>query len=479
MAISVDVVISGKTETSVQGKASTAIVTTNLQEDKLATKGGIISGSIIPKDTDTINLGSPSKRFLNLYAKSAHLAADTLHLGTEAKISASAGGGFSFDTDGETVFGDIKVRNLTVTGTQSVINSTNLSVKDNIIIINDGETGAGITLTSGGLVVDRGTLADATLLFNDNTDSFELNFPISANGSGLALAPNLVATGQTLQAQITTNDSDIATLTTNLASTGATVAANLITTGNLVESKVDTLSGQAVLQSMTGNFATHIKDLDDVTLAGNQGKFLKVNSAGDGITYDIPAGGGGNVTGAVKFTGLIDAPNDYSSLITEFPANGGLVAVNSTSESLVYLNSGTFATDPDLVATGNTLDSKRDTLSGNLITTGNNLQAQITSNDSDITSLNANLISTGNNLENQIIGNDADITALSGNLITTGTTLTNTIISTGNHLDSLRDILSGNLISSGNTLDEKRNTLSGNLISTGNTLDQKRDIIKR
>ena len=135
MAISVDVVISGKTETSVQGKASTAIVTTNLQEDKLATKGGIISGSIIPKDTDTINLGSPSKRFLNLYAKSAHLAADTLHLGTEAKISASAGGGFSFDTDGETVFGDIKVRNLTVTGTQSVINSTNLSVKDNIIII--------------------------------------------------------------------------------------------------------------------------------------------------------------------------------------------------------------------------------------------------------------------------------------------------------------------------------------------------------
>ena len=470
MAISVDVVISGKTETSVEGKTSTAVVTTNLQEDKLATKGGIISGSILPHQTDTVNLGSPSKRFLNLYAKSAHLAADTLHLGTEAKISASAGGGFSFDTEGETTFGDIKVRNLTVTGTQSVINSTDLSVKDNIIIINDGEAGAGITLTSGGLVVDRGTLADATLLFNDNTDSFELNFPISANGSGLALAPNLVATGQTLQAQITTNDSDIATLTTNLASTGATVAANLITTGNLVESKVDTLSGQSVLQSMTGNFATHIKDLDDVTLAGNQGKYLKVNAAGDGISYDIPpvTGVGGEGGGAVKFTGLVDAPNDYSSLQTEFPSNGGLVAVNSTSESLVYLNSGTFATDPDLVATGNTLDSQRDTLSGNLITTGNNLQTQITSNDSDIASINTNIISTGNNLENQIISNDADITTLSGNLITTGTTLTNTIITTGNHLDSLRNILSGNLISSGNALDEKRNTLSLFFISIFN-----------
>ena len=470
MAISVDVIISGKTETSVEGKTSTAVVTTNLQEDKLATKGGIISGSILPHQTDTVDLGSPSKRFLNLYAKSAHLAADSLHLGDEAKISASAGGGFSFDTAGETVFGDIKVRNLTVTGAQSIISSTDLAVKDNIIIINSGEAGAGITLTSGGLVIDRGTLENATILFNDNTDRFELNFPISVDGSELALAPNLVITGQTLQAQITTNDSDIATLTTNLVSTGATVAANLITTGNFVESKVDTLSGQAVLQSMTGNFATHIKDLDDVTLAGNQGKFLKVNSAGDGITYDIPAGGGGNVTGAVKFTGLIDAPNDYSSLLTEFPANGGLVAVNSTSESLVYLNSGTFATDPDLVATGNTLDSQRDTLSGNLISTGNSLQAQITSNDSDIASINTNIISTGNNLENQIIGNDADITTLSGNLITTGTTLTNAIITTGNHLDSLRNTLSGNLISSGNTLDNKRDTLSGNLITTGTTL---------
>jgi hypothetical protein len=526
MAISVDVVISGKTETSVEGKTSTAVVTTNLQEDKLGTKGGIISGSILPHQTDTVDLGSPSKRFLNLYAKTAHLAADSLKLGDEATISAGPGGGFSFDTDGETIFGDIKVRNLTVTGTQSVISSTDLAVKDNIIIINSGEAGAGITLTSGGLVVDRGTLENATILFNDNTDRFELNFPIAVDGSELALAPNLVVTGQTLQGQITTNDTDIANLTTNLQSTGSTVAANLITTGqtlttnlastgSYLTTEVNTLSGLSVFHSMTGNFATHIKDLDDVTLAGNQGKYLKVNSAGDGISYDIPpvTGVGGEGGGAVKFTGLVDAPNDYSSLQTEFPANGGLVAVNSASESLVYLNSGVFATDHDLITTGNTLNSQRDalsgdlistgnaldaardTLSGNLISTGNNLQSQITSNDSDIASINTNLVSTGNkldslrdilsgnlissgnNLESQIINNDADISTLSGNLITTGTTLGNTIISTGNHLDSLRDTLSGNLISSGNTLDDKRDTLSGNLITTGQNLENDIDTL--
>ena len=526
MAISVDVVISGKTTTSVEGTASSAVVTTNLQEDKLGTKGGIISGSIIPNQNDAIDLGSPSKRFLNLYAKTAHLAADSLKLGDEATISAGPGGGFSFDTEGETVFGDIKVKNLTVTGTQSVISSTNLAIKDNIIIINSGEDGAGITLTSGGLVVDRGTLENATILFNDNTDRFELNFPISVDGSELAIVPNLITTGQTLQGQILTNDTDIANLTTNLNSTGTTLAANLnstgttvatnlVTSGQYLTSEVSTLSGLSVFHSMTGNFATHIKDLDDVTLAGNQGKYLKVNSAGDGIAYDIPpvTGVGGEGGGAVKFTGLVDAPNDYSSLQTEFPANGGLVAVNSTSESLVYLNSGVFATDHDLITTGNTLNSQRDalsgdlistgnaldaardTLSGNLISTGNNLQSQITSNDSDIASINTNLVSTGNkldslrdilsgnlissgnNLESQIINNDADISTLSGNLITTGTTLTNTIISTGNHLDSLRDTLSGNLISSGNTLNDERDTLSGNLITTGQNLQNDIDTL--
>ncbi len=508
MAISVDVVISGKTETSVVGKTSTAIVTTNLQEDKLGTKGGIISGALLPHQTDTVDLGSPSKRFLNLYAKTAHLAADSLKLGDQATISAGAGGGFSFDTEGETIFGDIKVKNLTVTGTQSIISSTDLAVKDNIIIINNGEAGAGITLTSGGLVVDRGTLENATILFNDNTDRFELNFPIAVDGSELAIVPNLVATGQTLQGQITTNDTDIANLTTNLQSTGSTVASNLLTTGqtltanlastgSYLTTEVNTLSGLSVFRSMTGNFATHIKHLDDVTLAGNQGKYLKVNTAGDGISYDIPpvTGVGGEGGGAVKFTGLVDAPNDYSSLLTEFPANGGLVAVNSASESLVYLNSGVFATDGDLISTGNTLDVARNTLSGNLISTGNNLQSQITSNDSDIASINTNLVSTGNkldslrntlsgnlissgnNLESQIVSNDADISTLSGNLITTGTTLTNTIISTGNHLDSLRNILSGNLISSGNTLDNKRNILSGNLVTTGQNLQNDIDTV--
>ena len=546
MAIEVDVVISGTTATAVYDKATTAIITTNLQEDKLATKGGIITGPITPSTTDTIDLGSATKRFNAIYVKDAHLAGSSLHLGEAATISAGAGGGFSFDTDAETVFGDIRVRNLTVTGVQSVIESANLVIKDNIIVVNSGEVGAGITLTSGGLVIDRGTLENATFLFNDNTDKFEFNFPISVDGSELALVPNLIATGQTLQGQITLNDGDIVTLTTNLESTGSTVAANLITSGqtlttnlastgttvaanlvtsgqtlttnlastgatvaanlvtsgqtltsdlastgdtvaaNLVTSgqyltsEVGTLSGLSVFHSMTGNFATHFTDLDDIFLAGNQGKYLKVNAQGIGLAYDLPpvTGVGGEGGGATHFTGLVDTPNDYSSA-GNFPENGGLVVFNSTSEQIAYISSGAFASDVDLILSGNTLDSKRDTLSGNLISTGNaldaardalssnvvttgqTLQTQITDNDSDISTLTTNLITTGQTLQTQVTSNDADIVTLTTNLVSTGNNLESQIVSNDGDI-SILQTATGTL--QDQKFDKMGGTLSGDIV---------------
>ena len=51
-------------------------------------------------------------------------------------------------------------------------------------------------------------------------------------------------------------------------------------------------------------------------------------------------------------------------------------------------------------------------MSGNLITTGQTLQAQITSNDSDISTLTTNLGTTGQTLQTQITSNDSDISTL-------------------------------------------------------------------
>lgn len=53
--------------------------------------------------------------------------------------------------------------NLTVTGTQTTVNTTDTNITDNTIILNDGETGDGVTLGVAGLQVDRGTPDGSTI----------------------------------------------------------------------------------------------------------------------------------------------------------------------------------------------------------------------------------------------------------------------------------------------------------------------------
>jgi hypothetical protein len=57
---------------------------------------------------------------------------------------------------------------LTVLGTTTTVQSQDLVVDDNIIVINNGETGSGVTLDSAGIVVDRGSLVNAGVYFDEN-----------------------------------------------------------------------------------------------------------------------------------------------------------------------------------------------------------------------------------------------------------------------------------------------------------------------
>jgi hypothetical protein len=71
------------------------------------------------------------------------------------------------------VTGDLVVEGLTLT-----VAAENLNVTDNIITVNDGESGAGVTLIYSGLEVDRGSLSSASLLYDESADSW-----LIANGS--------------------------------------------------------------------------------------------------------------------------------------------------------------------------------------------------------------------------------------------------------------------------------------------------------
>ena len=82
-------------------------------------------------------------------------------------VIVQSGGTITLDTGPQV--GDVTVTgNLTVQGSTTTVTSQNLDVKDNILTLNSGETGAGITLDDSGLEMDRGTFVNALFTFNEN-----------------------------------------------------------------------------------------------------------------------------------------------------------------------------------------------------------------------------------------------------------------------------------------------------------------------
>ena len=68
--------------------------------------------------------------------------------------------------------------NLVVTGASSSIASTDTQIADNVITLNKGESGAGVTLTTAGLDIDRGSLTTASIYWNEHP-----GFIMSVDGS--------------------------------------------------------------------------------------------------------------------------------------------------------------------------------------------------------------------------------------------------------------------------------------------------------
>ena len=90
-----------------------------------------------------------------------------LRVNGDYNIKTEEGARITLDT-GPNV-GSVRVTgDLVVEGSTVVIAATNLDIEDNIIVLNKGETGAGVTLDYSGIEIDRGTLGDAALIWNEN-----------------------------------------------------------------------------------------------------------------------------------------------------------------------------------------------------------------------------------------------------------------------------------------------------------------------
>lgn len=84
------------------------------------------------------------------------------------KITVQNNGEITLDTGLNS--GQVRITgNLLVQGTTTTVNSSQVTIKDNIIELNSGETGPGISISSreSGLRIDRGSFVDAFFVFNE------------------------------------------------------------------------------------------------------------------------------------------------------------------------------------------------------------------------------------------------------------------------------------------------------------------------
>ena len=88
----------------------------------------------------------------------------------DTNISQNASTGVVTVDDDLVVTGD-----LTVQGSLTSIETTNTAITDNVIVLNSGETGAGITSVTSGIEIERGSEGNKTFVYHETNGQWELS----------------------------------------------------------------------------------------------------------------------------------------------------------------------------------------------------------------------------------------------------------------------------------------------------------------
>lgn len=126
----------------------------------------LVLDNLISGDSALSILGTPSSTW-------------QLNLGSGPKIK-NSGGIFELRNAADTAYTDLTVNALTIKGnvTQEggsfITQAETVSAKDNTILLNSGETGAGVTKGTAGIEIDRGTLPKYKFIFDESDDRFKV-----------------------------------------------------------------------------------------------------------------------------------------------------------------------------------------------------------------------------------------------------------------------------------------------------------------
>jgi hypothetical protein len=186
----------------------------------------------------------------------------TAKTGTFEKIYAS---NLVYNTGNQTIFGNKTfngntiINNLVVTGTETIVNTSVLNIANPYLLLNisGGATDGGIFFVTG--VGLTGINDSGPIIGFDHSNKFK--FGISTRNSDLSPLPD-IASVQEIRAYSGVADNKFATIT------------NLATTGSTLDSKINTLSGSAVLTYGNQNI-NGIKNFSSTPTVNNTGVLLQ------------------------------------------------------------------------------------------------------------------------------------------------------------------------------------------------------------
>lgn len=251
-------------------------------------------------------------------------------------VKVQPGGEITLDTGLQV--GTVRITgNLIVEGDNTTVESENLVVKDNTITINDGEGGAGVTLGTAGLIIDRGNQVYAQLLYDEALNPYNPDSATNADGAYKFQYAN----------------GDLIGLRTNSISAGGAIVLQPGGSGAVTAYKVNYET--YVVQS---NDIPNKKYVDDFVVASITGltypkiqrgnTIVRVYDTAPGVTANTTGAAGTGVTATLTFTAQPTIPFNIGETIvvagvTPAGYNGTHVVTNASVSSVSYLNATTGA----------------------------------------------------------------------------------------------------------------------------------------
>ena len=455
----------------------TGVATTTIDNNRILTTADEGSGNLL--DADSVD-GLEASQFLR--SDVADTAARTITFQEDIDVAGAGTFGGNITVDGQAIIkslldaqanaqiaGDLTVSgDFTVSGNTTYVNTEEILLSDNIITLNANYTGSTPSQDSG-IEIERGTLANPKLVWNESQDYWQLEVNGGVLGRVITTADEGSGNGfdaDTVDgleaAQFLRSDAD------------DTATGNITIEGDLTVG--DGVGAAQITLDTSGQSRTIYADNGTVGFLGGGGNYA-ASSDGDGdfiVARDVEAGR--NVV----------ADDDVTATAGNISATAGSVSAGTTvtgGTGVIATTGNVSATIGDVTAGNDVIAAQDVTATAGDVTAGNDVVAA-----QDVTATAGNISATAGDVtagdsivaENNITATSGNISATAGSVaagttVSAGTTVTGgtgVIATTGNVSASAGDVVAQDNVTAttGNVTATAGDVIAGDDVTAQNNI---------